>query len=61
MERAGGEQDVYCAIASPSSPYLSWLDTNMCTVLDPLSGKPGNLGFLDFRIFWILDLYAEEF
>jgi hypothetical protein len=30
MERARGEQDASCAIASPPSPYLGWLTINMC-------------------------------
>jgi hypothetical protein len=33
MERARGEQDAFCAIASPPSPYLDWLATNVCTNL----------------------------
>jgi hypothetical protein len=30
LERARGEQDTLCAVASPPSPYLSWLATNVC-------------------------------
>jgi hypothetical protein len=30
MERARGEQDTLCAIASPLSPYLGWLADSVC-------------------------------
>jgi hypothetical protein len=32
MERARGEEDASCAIASPPSPYLGRLAANVCIV-----------------------------
>jgi hypothetical protein len=39
MERARGEQDALCTIASPPSPHHDWLASNVCICNDQGSSK----------------------
>jgi hypothetical protein len=52
-----------CMMSHSRHKYAQFQAVNIIgnTVLDLLSGKTGIQGFSIFRIFWILDLYAEEF